>query len=202
MQLNSWIRAGRLPCSPSLASEPDPVCAACQFGKAHKRSHKSDTGHIAKHHLAPGEGVSSNGMEAGCPGRPMTTNGLPATRQYKYVSFWIDHYSQFVYITMHEIKKAEELLRSKHEFEEFAAKFGVNIKNIRADNGIYTAKIIQDACMKKQQNLTFCAIGAHWQNGIAEWFIGSIIQWAITLLLHTMAKWPNVITEDMWPFAL
>lgn len=135
-QLNSWIRAGHLPCHPSLASEPDPVCAACQFGKAHKRSHKLDTGHIAKHHLAPGEGVSSDGMEAGCPGRPMTTHGLPSSRRYKYVSFWVDHYSQFVYITMHESKKAEELLRSKQEFEEFAAKFGVNIKDIRADNGV------------------------------------------------------------------
>lgn len=127
-QLNAWIREGLLPCCPTLASEPDPVCAACQFGKAHKHSHKADTGHIAKHHSAPGDGVSSDGMEAGCPGRPMTTSGLPSQRRYKYVSFWIDHYSQFVYITMHESKKAEELLRSKLEFEEFASKFGINIK--------------------------------------------------------------------------
>jgi hypothetical protein len=201
-QLNAWIRAGLLPCSPSLASEPDPVCAACQFGKAHKRSHKVDTGHFAKCHSAPGDGVSSDGMEAGCPGRPMTTSGLPTQRRYKYVSFWVDHYSQFVYITMHETKKAEELLRSKLEFEEFASKFGVNIKNIRADNGVYTAKVIQDSCAKKQQQLTFCAVGAHWQNGIADRFIGSIVQRARTLLLHAMAKWPSVVTEEMWPFAL
>jgi hypothetical protein len=49
-------------------------------------------------------------MEAGCPGRLMTTHGLPSTRCYRYVSFWIDHYSQLVYVTMHETKKAEELL--------------------------------------------------------------------------------------------
>jgi hypothetical protein len=59
---------------------------------------------------------------------------------------------------MHETKKAEELLRSKLEFEEYAAHFGINIKNIRADNGVYTANIIQESCKKKQQNLSFCAV--------------------------------------------
>jgi hypothetical protein len=201
-QINSWIRNGSLPCEKSLASVPDPVCATCQFGKAHKRSHKTDTGHIAKQHTAPGDGVSSDGMEAGCPGRMLTTHGLPSTRRLKYCSFWIDHYSQFVYVTMHESKKAEELLRSKSEFEEYAAKFGINIKNIRADNGVYTAKAIKESCTKKQQNLTFCAVGAPWQNGIAERFIRSIVQQARTILLHAMAKWPEVITEDMWPFAI
>ncbi len=165
-QINTWIRAGCLPGGPQLASEPDPICAACQFGKAHKRSHKADVGHISAQHSAPGDGVSSDGMEAGCPGRMMTTHGLPSSRRYKYVSFWIDHFSRFVYVTMHETKRAEELLKSKIKFEEYSARFGVHIKNIRADNGVYTAKIIQDSCKQKQQNLSFCAVGAHWQNGI------------------------------------
>jgi hypothetical protein len=201
-QINSWIRNGSLPCDKSLASVPDPVCATCQFGKAHKRSHKTDTGHIGRQHQAPGDGVSSDGMEAGCPGKMLTTHGLPSTRRLKYCSFWIDHYSQFVYVTMHESKRAEELLRSKLEFEEYAARYGVNIKNIRADNGVYTAKVIKDSCLKRQQNLTFCAVGAHWQNGIAERFIGSIVQRARTILLHAMAKWPETVTEDMWSFAI
>ncbi len=34
-QINYWIRSGLLPCDASLASEPNPVCATCQFGKAH-----------------------------------------------------------------------------------------------------------------------------------------------------------------------
>jgi hypothetical protein len=90
-------------------------------------------------------------MEAGSPGCPITTHGLPSMRHYKYATFWIDHYSQFVCITMHESKKAEELLCSKAEFEGFVAHFGVPIKCIRANNGIYTAKIIQDSCSKKHQ---------------------------------------------------
>jgi len=97
---------------------------------------------------------------------------------------------------------AEELLGSKNDFEDFAARFGVRIKSTHADNGVYTAKTIQTSCLNNQQNLSFCAIGAHWQNGIAERFIGTIVQQAQTLLLHAMSKWPDTITEDFWPFAL
>jgi hypothetical protein len=201
-QMNKWIRDGQLPCDPSLANEPDPMCATCQFGKAHRKTHKGNTGNISADHTKPGQGVSSDGMEAGTPGRVMTTHGIPLTKKYRYCSFWIDHFSKFVYVTMHESKKAEELLRSKQEFEAFAARHGITISNIRADNGVYTAKLFQDDCLKKQQRLTFCAVGAHWQNGIAECFIGSIVQRARTILLHAMARWPSVITEDMWPFAV
>jgi hypothetical protein len=120
-QINSWIRAGLLPCEPSLANEPDPVCATCQIGKMHRKTHKTNTGHIGSEHTAPGMGVSSDGMEAGIPGKIFSTHGTPTSKSYKYATFWIDHYSKFVYVTMHETKCAEELLKSKLEFEDFAS---------------------------------------------------------------------------------
>jgi hypothetical protein len=39
-----------------------------------------------------------------------------------------------VYVTFHASKAATELVRSKTEFEEFLARFNVQIKNTRADN--------------------------------------------------------------------
>lgn len=201
-QLNVWIRSGCLPCNPDLPTEPDPICPTWQCGKAHKWSNKSNTSHIVKNARAPGDRVSSNGMKAGTPGCLMTTSGLPSSKRYRYCSFWVNHFSQFIYVMMHEMKRAEELLRSKLEFEDFASKYNINIKNIRADNVVYTAKCFKEACLKKQQSLTFCAVGAHWQNGIAERFIFSITQCACTILLQAMTHWPNVITEDMRPFAV
>jgi hypothetical protein len=191
--LNSWIQNGLFPqVDPNLATEPDPMCAACAFGKARRLSHKTHTGQIAQGHTNPGDGVSSDGLESGTPGRPFTTKGSPSKTRYNYVSFWVDHASSFVYVTFHPSKAATELVRSKAEFEQFAGRFNVTIRNIRADNGVYSAQLFKDACLRQQQNLTFCAVGAHWQNGIAERFIGTITQRARTILLHAMAKWPSV----------
>jgi transposase InsO family protein len=201
--LNQWIRHGRFPkVDPKLALEPDPVCSACAFGKARCLSHKTHTGQISKNRTHLGEGLSSDGLESSTPGAPFTTRGSASKLRYYYVSFWVDHATSFVYITFHASKAASELVRSKMEFEEFSARFNVQIKNIRADNGIYTAQLFKEACLRQQQNLTFCTVGAHWQNGIAECFIGTITKRARTILLHAMAKWPTIIPEHMWTFAL
>jgi len=178
------------------------MCPSCTFSKARRLSHNSYTGHISKDHTILGEGVSSDGLESGTPGRPFTTKGSASKLRYQYVSFWVDHATSFVYVTFQTSKAATELVQSKSEFEHFSSRFNIKIKNIRADNGVYSAQLFRDSCTRNQQNLTFCAVGAHWQNGIAERFIGTITQRARTILLHAMAKWPSVISEDMWDFAL
>ena len=141
-------------------------------------------------------------MEASTPGRTFTTKGLASTHRFRYASFWVDHATSFVYVTFHATKAAQELIASKEEFETWAGKYNVSIKSIRADNGVYAAKAFQDSCRKHQQRLTFCAVGAHWQNGIAERFIGTITERARTILLHSMHHWSSMIQEDFWPFAV
>ncbi|MFN9981848.1 MAG: hypothetical protein ACK53Y_18125, partial [bacterium] len=136
--LNRLIRRGLLPVDPSVASCPDPICAACQFGKAHRKSHERTTNAIAGPCTAPGQGVSADQLEAGCPGRIPTTKGLPTLKRYKYCNLWIDHYSRFVYPTFHDSKHASELVASKREFQAYAARFQVTIRKIRADNGVYS----------------------------------------------------------------
>jgi hypothetical protein len=74
-------------------------------------------------------------------------------------------------------------ISSKQEFELFSAKYGVTISSIRAENGVYATKCFRESCMKKQQDLTFCAVGAHRQNGIVERSIRTITEKARTILL-------------------
>jgi len=175
--LNKWIRDGRFQgVHPSLANIDDPQCITCNFGKARRKSHKSSIGKISATLLTPGSDVSSDGMEAATPGRPFTTKGQPSNTRFKYVSVWIDHMSSFVYVTFHSSKATTELFNSKKEFKEWASCYNVAIKPIRADNGIYAAQDFKDSFTKQQQKLTFCAVGAHWQNGIAERFIGTITE--------------------------
>lgn len=102
------IRKGFLPCDSSLALEPDPVCAACQFRKAHKGSHLTYVGNIAANHSAPGEASSTDGMEAGTPSHVFSASSIPSSRKHHSLTFWIEIFSTYVHITMHETTCAEE----------------------------------------------------------------------------------------------
>jgi hypothetical protein len=75
-------------------------------------------------------------------------------------------------------------------------------QHIRTDNGVYASAPFQLACEKDNQDLTFCAAGSHWQNGMAEHHIGVITQMAHTILLHAMAQWPGIVMEEFLPFSI
>jgi hypothetical protein len=177
----TWIRCGLLPVDVSVANCPDPICAACQYGKVKRRPHKSFTGSIATSATYPGAGVSANQLEAGCHGCIPTSKCLPTSQRYKYVNLWVDHYSKYIYPMFHSSKHVLELVKSKEEFETFASHYNVRIRRIRADNGVYSSQPIQISCDKGSQELTFCVVGGHWQNGVAEHHIGVITQTARTL---------------------
>jgi hypothetical protein len=186
----------------SVEKCPDPVCHACQMGKARRWSHTQDKRSISSHHGAPGAGVSADQMEVGYPGHLPTISGLPSTKHYKYVNIWVDHFTHYIYPMFHESKDLKDLLASKTEFETFSPKHQVNISSICADNGVYAAAGFKANCDTKQQKLTLCAVSGHRQNEIVEQAIGSLTNTVRTLLLHTMAKWPGTVTEEFWPFTV
>jgi len=97
-----------------VANADDSMCAACQFGKAHQYSHKSQQhGVIGDFHKIPGAGVSADQMEARHPGHMPNTHRMLTNKYYHFCNFWIDHFSRFVCIIMHESKDASETHKSK-----------------------------------------------------------------------------------------
>jgi len=201
-QLNAWMRSGHLKVPPEVISAPPPVCPACAYGKAKRRPHMTCTSPIDGPHTKPGDGVSADQLEAGCPGIIPTSKGSPISTRYHYCNVWVDHHSRYIFLTMHQRKDAKEMLQSKLAFEAFSKKHGVQVRHIRVDNGVYSSQLFRASCDSNAQQLTFCGVGSHWQNGIAERCIGTLQAVAQTILLHAMSRWPAVISEAFWPFAL
>jgi len=63
---------------------------------------------------------------------------------------------------------AAETLEGKRAFEQYAESCGVTIEAYHAKNSIFSVNDWVWACPKQSQPLTFTAVGAHHQNGIAK----------------------------------
>ena len=50
--------------------------------------------------------------------------------------------------------------------------------------------------------ITKSGVGAHHQNGVAEWAIGTVQAMACAVLLHVQLHWPDEFNPSLWPFAL
>eukprot|EP00957_Ditylum_brightwellii_P133462 10175209-Ditylum_brightwellii.AAC.1 len=62
----------------------------------------------------------------------------------------------------------EETIQSKHAYDRVAAMHGACVKRYHPDNGRFGENAFRVACEEQGQEITFCGIGAHHQNGIAE----------------------------------
>ena len=69
-------------------------------------------------------------------------------------------------------------------------------------NGRYAEKRFRGAVEDANQGIIFCAVGAHHQNGTAEYHTKILTLGAITLLFHACWHWPEAITTMLWPLAL
>jgi len=52
------------------------------------------------------------------------------------------------------------------------------------------------------QTISFCAVNAHHQNGVAEKKIRDLQEAARTTLVHAKQRWPSAITANLWPCAI
>ena len=52
------------------------------------------------------------------------------------------------------------------------------------------------------QTISYCGVGAHVQNGIAEAAIKQLTEKARKMLIHAKHQWPKVIQPCLWTFTL
>ena len=87
-------------------------------------------------------------------------------------------------------------------YERVAKQFGVKIKAYCPDNLRFNDKYFMDHCNKADQEYTYCGVGAHHQNGIAEAKNKTVSYGARKIPLHARRKWPTVIKASLWSYAL
>jgi hypothetical protein len=115
---------------------------------------------------------------------------------------FVDHCSRLCFIHLQIDDSSEETIAAKRAFETFAAQHGMQILHYHCDNGCFHDNAFKQACHDARQQLTFCGVNAHFQNGIAERSIPDLLESARKQLLHAHARWPQAVHFAQWPYAL
>ena len=80
-----------------------------------------------------------------------------------------DHYSDFKYPHLLTSVSDEDTFASKKAYERVARAHGVmKVQHYHADNSRFNSKDFQLDCDENDQTYSYCSVGAHHQNAIAE----------------------------------
>jgi Reverse transcriptase (RNA-dependent DNA polymerase) len=188
-----------------------PKCAACEYGKAHRRPSHAVTstpspereGAVKFGDLFPGSGVSVDHFESKVLGRLYTSRGRSHdSAMFKGGCLFIDHASGLIYVTHLVGFTAIETISAKHRFEHWAYTHGVLVSKYTTDNGSFGAQEFTHDIQTRGQNVKYCGVGAHHQNGAAERSIRTVSNMARVMMLHASLRWPEAADPALWPMAV
>ena len=186
-----------------IAKVPPTKCPSCLYGKTHWkrwRTHKIDPKIIPS--TVPGAVVSIDQLKSPVLRFVPIAKGQPTAHKYCGALVFVDHASDFTYVHMHYHLTMDETIDVKHMSERLAEQHGVQTLHYHCDNGRFADKAFVNIVWVAHQTITFCGIGAHNQNGVAERHIQDITKNARTSLLHPAHRWPEAITANVWPQAI
>ena len=116
----------------------------------------------------PGECVSVDQMTSTEPGFYAQLKGRLTKKRYRCATIFVDHFSRLRYVHPQVDDTSVETITANGAFESFAAELGVRILHYHCDNGRFADNTFKQACNNTRQQLTFCGINTHFQNGIAK----------------------------------
>lgn len=181
------------------------LCSSCIFGRCKRRPwrSKSQPGKIRRdNEKHPGDRVSVDHIISAQPGLVPRVDGRHTLDRITSGCVFVDHVSGYSYTNMQTSCDNLQTIASKREFEKHAATHNVTkVHAYHADNGIFAEKVFRDEVISCNQTISYCAVGAHHQNGIVESRIGELTRGARTNLLHAQRQWPEAISSILWPYA-
>jgi hypothetical protein len=191
-RIQAMAKHGLLP--KYLADVESPVCASCAYGKATRRPWK-EKGASNKQRLAmvtkPGGCISVDQLESPATGFVGQIRGWLTTKRYRAATVFVDHISGLTFVYLQFSTNAEETVNARKAFKAYAALQGVTIWHYNADNGRFAKTKWLEAIKahRPQQTISFCGMGAHHQNSIAEKKIQDLQENVRTIVLHASLRW-------------
>ena len=182
-----------------------PFCASCAYGKQIRTSWRSRTSNNKDESTTPatpGECISVDQLISPSPGIIAQMSGKLTTERYTCATIFVDQHSSLSFVWIQKSTSADETLKGKRAFETFARHHGVVIRHYHADNGIFRAKAWVEDCASQRESMSYSAVGAHHQNGVAERRIRPLQEMTRTILIHAQHRWKQAISPYLWPYAL
>ena len=165
-----------------------PLCAACAFATAHRRNWrvkgKAPDGIRQQSHTKPGDGTSCDHLISKQPGLMPQSTGILTHARFWGSVIYVDHFSDFIYSHLIQGTTSADTLNSKHGYEREAAAHGVKVKSYHADNLRFNDNNFKGSCIKANQQITYCGVGAHHQKAVVESKVKELSYCARTVLLH------------------
>ena len=185
----------------------DIKCGACCMAKQTRRSTRSKRASssdpamkLKTGHLKPGDCISVDHYVSPLPAR--RRSGYGTSSPLIGGALYVDHSSGFVFHYPQSDLTTRTTLLGKQLLEDEASTVSVTIKKYHSDNGIFSSKGFKDHCRGLGQSYSFCGVGAHHQNAVAERCIGTISRMARANLIHLMIHWPERCNLNLWALAM
>jgi hypothetical protein len=188
-----------------LAKAKPPKCAGCLFGAMTKipwHGRETKASHKVFVATRPGQCISIDQMTSTEVRIYAKMKGKLTKKQYKCATVFIDHYSHLRFVHLQTNDSSVKTVAAKRAFKSFATKNGIKIQHYHSNSGKFSNNVFKQACHEQRQQLTFCGINAHFQNGIAKQAICNLLESAHKQLLHACACWPQAVHFALWPYAL
>ncbi len=148
-----------------------PICMSCIFGMAHCKpwQHKGSHRAIQKEtNNAPGKCVSMDQLVSAQLRLILQMVGFLTNTHIWGATIFVDHFSDYLFVALMRDLTLDETLLAKSYFKRHAHKGGVTVNSYHAGNGRFSDSGFQQAIKDADQKITYCAVGAHHQNGIIE----------------------------------
>jgi hypothetical protein len=148
-----------------------PKCAGCLFGLITKlpwQGMETKADHEVFVATKPGECILVDQMTLMEVGFYAQLKGKLTKKCYKCATVFVDHYSCLQFVHLQLDNKPNKTPAAKLAFEQYATEHGVKILHYHCNNGRFHDNAFQQACHDAREQLTFCWVNAHFQNGIAK----------------------------------